>query len=395
VNCDSLIQKRTRNKSIILRHIKENEDAIVQSDLCRMTGLSKMTMASIIKELKKEKLIRETGYGKASTVGGRRPKLIKINKRGVIFIGVALDWDSTLIAALDFNYETIKEYVCEINFALPPDQAIEEIARNIKELLVELDVSREIISGICIGVPGAVSSKEGVCIYSAKFNWVNVPLVGLLAEKCQMPVFIETDVRLRALAENYYNFNEQAQSMFYVNVGTGLGSALIIDGKIYCGSSHMAGEIGHVVVDKNGPECACGNIGCLQMFMSSQGIIAQYDRLPEAKRNFAFDRKNPEESLFDAVKQDNESAKSILATGVSHLSSQLQGVINLTDPEYIVLGGKVIEADRDKLILTALKEDLSSKIFNAVHRKVNILESQLKRKAVLIGASSMLYRTLF
>ncbi len=395
MNCDSLIQKRTRNKSIILRHIKENEDAIVQSDLCRMTGLSKMTVASIIKELKKEKLIRETGYGKASTVGGRRPKLIKINKRGVIFIGVALDWDSTLIAALDFNYEPIKEHVCEINFALPPDQAIEEIARHIKELLLELDVSSKIISGICIGVPGAVNSNEGTCIYSAKFNWVNVPLAGLLAEKCQMPVFIETDVRLRALAENYYNFNEQAQSMFYVNVGTGLGSALIIDGKIYCGSSHMAGEIGHVVVDKNGPECACGNIGCLQMFMSSQGIIAQYDRLPEAEKTFACDRKNPEESLFAAVRQDNESAKSILATGVSHLSSQIQGVINLTDPEYIVLGGKVIEADRDNLILTALKEDLSSKVFNSRHRKVNILESKLKRKAVLIGASSMLYRTLF
>ena len=261
--------------------------------------------------------------------------------------------------------------------------------------MLELDVSSKIISGICIGVPGAVNSNEGICIYSAKFNWVNVPLAGLLAEKCQMPVFIETDVRLRALAENYYNFNEQAQSMFYVNVGTGLGSALIIDGKIYCGSSHMAGEIGHVVVDENGSECACGNIGCLQMFMSSQGIIAQYDRLPEAERNFAFDLKNPEESLFAAVRQDNESAKSILATGVSHLSSQIQGVINLTDPEYIVLGGKVIEADRDNLILTALKEDLSSKVFNAGHRKVNILESQLKRKAVLIGASSMLYRTLF
>ena len=289
MNHDSLLQKRTRNKSIILRHIKNKNDTTLQTELCQMTGLSKMTVASIVNELKKEKLIKISGHGKASSLGGRKPALIEINKKGACFVTASLDWNECVFAISNMDCEIENERSSKIDFSQSSDKAIAEIGKNLNKIIKKSGIGKEKIRGIGVGMPGVIDSKEGICIYSAKFNWSNIPVAELLKKDCGLPVFIETNVCLQALAEYNETLNKKAKTLFYINVGTGIGSAIIIDGQIYAGSNLMAGEIGHVVVDEKGVKCPCGNSGCLQMYFSEQGFIAQFESLPKTEKTFTFE----------------------------------------------------------------------------------------------------------
>jgi glucokinase-like ROK family protein len=266
------------------------------------------------------------------------------------------------------------------------------------EIIKSAGAPLEKIMGLGVGMPGLLDPDKGLVIFSPDFHWENVDLLAPIRQRHKMTIAMENSNRTMALGEKWFGAAQGSDYFICVNLGHGIGSAIIEDGDIYHGSSGSSGEFGHITLERNGPVCDCGNQGCLEVLASgnaiasrareaaTRGLSAEMLRLADGQLDL-IDAK----VVFEAAKLGDSVAKRIVDTAIEYIGIGLASYINLLDPDLVILGGGLVNAG--DALLDGIKSIVRSKQMKHAGRKVRIKIGALGQDASAIGAASLILKS--
>ena len=387
---NQVLMRKINNTSIIKLFLQK--DIITQAEISKKLGISKVTTLAIINELRKKNFIKEIGSGPSTSAGGRKPKLLQLNEKAGYILSIDIDIYSIRIALLSIygNIIFFKEYNLKIN--ANPELFFENLHQKIKSFLTEFKINLQNIFGAGVAFPGVVDRETGICLYSAKFNFSNINIAQILKNKLNIPVFMENDVHLHALAEMQFGAGKGYKNIIYFRISGGLSSALIINADLYQGTSFRSGEIGHNTIKENGILCSCGKRGCLQMYVSEQGL-SEIIKI-KFKEETDFSQISDLISWLFKKAANDKKAKNIIEVAAKTLGIGMANSANTFDPELVLVGGTVINKSND-FFLKTIKESFYKNIFDAKSRNIIFKKSTLGENAGLIGASMLVYRHIY
>jgi len=273
------------------------------------------------------------------------------------------------------------------------EEIIAAILASIEVMLSKPKVTRRKVSGIGVATPGPLNTKTGVIINPPNLpSWRDLPLKKILEKELKIPVELENDANAAAVGEHWIGAGKGADSMIMITLGTGVGGGVIVGGKLWHGASDVAGEIGHTTIDPEGMRCACGNKGCLEVYVSATGIADRMRSVLDQGRSSSVvemldgDRsKLTSELIYLAAEEgDMQSRLTLEETGVL-LGIAVANLINIFNPELVVVGGGVTRAGR--LIFDPMKAEANKRSFQTAADAVKIVPGELGDDAGVVGAA--------
>ncbi len=252
-------------------------------------------------------------------------------------------------------------------------------------------LSNDDIAGVGIGVPGVTTSKGNVII-APNLHWRNVPFKRILEERIRLHVEIDNDASVAAMGEAHLGAGRGRESLFLITLGTGIGGGLVLDGDIHHGASFAAGEIGHMCIDPDGPDCGCGKKGCLEVFSSGPAMVRYVRRrLPNAASTSLPDTESlSPETICLAAKNGDSLAREAVARVARYLGIAIANIINVISPNVIAIGGGISAAGGVLLdpIAAAAREYTLEGMFD----HTRILPAELGNDAGVLGASRLVLK---
>lgn len=254
-----------------------------------------------------------------------------------------------------------------------------------------LDIKKD-IKAIGIGSPGSIDGENGVVIYSNNLNISGAPVVAELKKHIDLPVYMDNDANAAAFGEYVANGNG-AKHFVFITLGTGVGGGVIINGKLYTGFNGIAGELGHITLVHGGKMCTCGNPGCWEAYASVTGLIAQTKEAIEKNPDSLMAKLAEEKgdvsgrTAFEAAKAGDEAAKAVVKQYAEYVASGLLGIINIFQPERIVVGGGI--SREEEYLLAPVREYVNKYQYNKYSKKTEIQTATLFNDAGIVGAALM------
>lgn len=275
-----------------------------------------------------------------------------------------------------------------------PNQYLNNLVDIIQEISNKLHFGKTNIKGICIGIPGSVNTNTGWVGIAPNLGIKNFHLKTRLQKLIPFPIVIENDVNLGALGIKHYGVGVNAKNMIAVFIGTGIGGGIIFNEKIYRGSNFVAGEIGHMIVEKNGPKCGCGNKGCFEAVASRTAIVRNILKdIESGKKSYlskfaARKEKIKSGAIKQAIKSGDKVTITRISEGCETIGTTLAGVSNLLNLDMIVLGGGLVEA-LSGFMLPKIKESFYNVVMKDSAKDLKILASKLGDDAALYGGLAL------
>lgn len=258
------------------------------------------------------------------------------------------------------------------------DNLIQAIIDSINGILIDNNLESADILGIGLGLPGPIDAEKGIVHFFPNIpGWKEVKLKNILERKLRLPVFLDNDANLMSLAEYRLGAAKGSRAAVCVTLGTGVGAGIIIEGSLYRGAKNASGEIGHIPINENGPQCTCGGKACLEAYIGNNRIAEEARRL--------FGRNISLEELSRLAKKHNKLAMRIWLRVSRRLATALAGVVNLLNPDCIVIGGGV--ANAGKILFDSLRKDVSARAMRVQARQLKIYRARLGNDAGVIGAA--------
>ena len=348
---DKKDNKNSLLKKTILRICIESGEQSI-ANLSEQINTSVPTVTKLIGELMDEGFMIE--LGKSGTSGGRRPSIYGLNPEAGYFIGLDIRHSHASIAVTDFkggllSFEDNIPFVLQTN-----EDCLHEIAKNIRSYFLENDLDWNRVLGMGISVAGRVNPKTG---YSNLYSFdPDRPINKILSEDLDIPVVIENDSRAMTYGEFLSGVVKKEKNVLFVNVSWGLGMGMILDGRLYYGTSGYSGEFGHFPLLSNDQICRCGKVGCLETGASGSALVRMITEQLQAGRASSLSslfRDQGKVNLNDIIKaiqeEDILTIETIEKIG-ANLGRGLAGLINVFNPQLVVLGGKMALAG-DYLLL--------------------------------------------
>lgn len=308
---------------------------------------------------------------------------------------------TTFKAALVAEGEILETVSAQAPVDQPQAEAIRVMADLIEKLKAAAERQQRQIQGVGMGIAGLVDYTRGFVITAPNLpTWTQFPLAEQLSQKIAMPVCLDNDVRAMALGELAYGAGRGARHLLCLTVGTGVGSAIILDGKIHRGASLTAGEFGHVtVVPQGGRTCGCGNRGCLETVAGTEGILSLARRLNERGLSPLLAQKLAEADghlsprlIAEAAEAGDQGCLSLWNEVGGWLGLALAGAVNFLNPEKIVIGGGIAQAG--DLLFGPIGRAIRMHAFERPAAAVSLVPAALGAQAGMIGAAVLANRTL-
>jgi glucokinase-like ROK family protein len=382
------------NKIKILNSIRKHGQ-ISRADLVKQTGISAPTVTRVVGNLiHDERLVKDVGIGISS--GGRRPTLVEFAALDNFVIGIDLGTTHIDGVLTNLNAETIAETRVETHAEDGFDAIINRTANIISKLKKNSKVKDKNIFGVGMAVAGLINRVKNVVEFSPDFHWENVDIAKSLKTRCKLPIKFDNVTRVMALGELTYGIGHRASNFVVVNIGYGIGAGIIIDGQPLYGQYGMAGEFGHMIIDKNSIyKCECGNYGCLEALASGRAISFRFRNEIKngsdsiLKKQFAKNHNGLNAKIIaDAARKGDQLSNLIFNEAIDNLGQAIASLINLTSPEVVLIGGGVSQAE--DLILDRLRGYVNSKTLRAKSRKVQIIPVTFGMKAATKGAVALI-----
>ena len=370
-------------KTILRLCIQSGEYSIAA--LSEQINTSVPTVTKLIGELMDEGFMIE--LGKSGTSGGRRPSIYGLNPEAGYFIGLDIRHTHASIAVTDFKGGLVC-FEDNIPFILEIDEAcLHTISKNIRDFFVENDLDWNRVLGMGISVAGRVNPKTG---YSNLYSFdPDRPINKILSEDLDIPVVIENDSRAMTYGEYLSGVVKKEKNVLFVNVSWGLGMGMILDGRLYYGTSGYSGEFGHFPLLDNDQICRCGKVGCLETGASGSALVRmiseqlQSGRASSLSRTFKDQGKVNLNDIFKAVQEEDILTIETIEKIGANLGRGLAGLINVFNPQLVVLGGKVAMAG-DYLLL-AVRSAVKRHAQTIANQDTAIKFSKLRNQAAPIG----------
>lgn len=277
-----------------------------------------------------------------------------------------------------------------------PERVLARIAEAIRKLLSDAGLTLADVRGIGLGIPGLHDTRRGVCLYASNLRWENVPVRDHFAASFGVPVAIENDVRCAALGEQHFGAGRGVGDMVLVALGTGVGGAIILNGRLVRGGFGFAGEIGHQTIDPDGLVCGCGNQGCLEAYAGARGIVyrarAAYGRRPsELIKRLAGDDLSglSPKTLYEAAVAGDATARWLFAETGRYLGIGLSNIVSVLNPSRIVIGGGVARAG--ELLFGPIREEIARRAPAVMSEGLEVVGAALGPEAGVIGASTLVW----
>jgi glucokinase-like ROK family protein len=383
------------NKIKILGLIREY-GTISRAEIVSKSGLSAPTVTRIVNSLiTEEKLVVSIGMG--TSKGGRPPVLLKFNGEENYVIGVDLGATATRGVLSDLNGGFIEE----ISIPTRLDEGFEVIIDDMAEMINKLSASKKKsanskIYGVGIAVAGLVDIKKNIIEYSPVFKWHNVDIVEALGRKVAYPVIFDNVTRLMALGGLRYGKGQKIGNFICVNVGYGIGSGIIVNGHLLMGSGGFAGEFGHITMDKESDiQCNCMKYGCLEALASGKAIaLTAQSRLARGQVSMLNELCGGEiknvstKMVADAANKGDELALNVFKRAMEYIGIGIANLINLFNPELIVIGGGVSMAG--DIFFDNIREVVAKHVMQSTAKEIPILPVAFGENAALMGAFSLI-----
>ena len=309
-------------------------------------------------------------------------------------VGVDLGGTKILSGVFSHSLECIGTAKLSTKSQRGVDKVVERIARSAQDAVDEADLTFKQIAGVGIGAPGAVDFDSGTVIFAPNLEgWKDIPLKKELEKLLGVPVFVENDCNISALGVYVAELKSKPRSMVGIFVGTGIGGGLIIDGELYSGFSHTAGEIGHMVLEVSGPKCGCGNKGCFEALASRTAIFQQIKAgikdgqktlLTEMLGDDLADLRSGD--LRKAIRRGDKFVDRIIESAAEYIGIATANLVNVLNPEVVVLGGGVMEALADEM-MSVIVETAKDYAMPGTLKGVEIIASKLGDNAGITGAA--------
>ena len=372
-------------KTILFLCIEHGEHSI--SALSDAIGASVPTVTKLIGELIDEGFM--TDLGKSGTSGGRRPSIYGLNPEAGYFVGVDIRNTHACIAVTDFKGGLLA-FKDDIPFKIfANEESIHNIASSIREFISKENIEWNKIMGLGVSIPGRVNPVTG---YSNSYSFDdNRPIDRILEEDLGIHVALENDSRAMTYGE-YLGGGLKEKNMLFVNVSWGLGMGIIADGRLYYGTSGFSGEFGHFPLLDNGQMCRCGKLGCLETGASGSALVRMIgNNLAEGRASslapkFKAEGKVNLNDIFEAVRSEDTLAIETVEQIGTNLGKGLAGLINIFNPQLVVIGGKVAVAAGDYLMLP-IRTAIKRHVLNIANQDTSIKLTKLRQKAAPIGAA--------
>ncbi len=271
------------------------------------------------------------------------------------------------------------------------DRIVRMIETAIKETMAETGAKREDFLGVGVGSPGPLDREKGIIITTPNLGWVNFPLRDAIAERVGLPVKIDNDANCATLGEWWMGAAKGGRNVVGVTIGTGIGGGLILEGRLYHGSSDIAGEIGHTTIDVTGRRCKCGNYGCLEAYASGPSIAERArEQLQGDHSSIMYQLVHGELErltaaiVYDAAKKGDETALEVVRETARFLGAGLANLLNVFNPDVVVIAGGVTQAGAT--LFEPLKREVRKRAFAAAVEACRIVPGSLPGNAGVVGA---------
>lgn len=381
----NLPEVRSYNRSLVLQTIRAYAP-ISRIELTELTSLTPTTITSLVDEFIRRGLVKEIGNVKGEI--GRSRTLLSINNDSYYVLGIDLARTSISCGLVDLLGNLLVSKRVSSNLYQHFPITLNTLKDVVHSLFEEIEPRmRKKVIAIGIGSPGPLSPSKGIIISPPNFTgWRDVPLKEIMEEEFDIPTFIENDAKACALGEKWFGSCRDIDNFVYLAIGTGVGAGIIINGEIYRGTGELAGELGHTTVDINGPQCSCGNFGCLEIYTSVGSLI---ERIKKKLINLV--REDPLETLsifYRTAREGNLQAIEILNDYCFWLGVGVVNAINTFSPQAVVLGREAIINGAD-LIIPRVEKLVKERSFSISPEQTKILASNIGKDTGIIGAATI------
>jgi len=383
------------NEIAVLNQIRTHK-SISRAELSQITELSPTAIGTITSNLLDKGYIHEIGIG--SSNGGRKPVLFELKPNSFYSIGIDIDINHISVVLIDITGRIVYE-----NLSVMPDStAFEDVTARIEDvirgILERFPIGLNKLLGIGVSAPGMINSETSEIVFAPNLKWNNVDVKSHLISFLDVPIYVENDAKTSAICENWIGSCVGEKNFICLNIKAGIGSGIFTDGKLYRGVSGSAGEVGHIVVDMNGPRCACGNYGCLEAMASTSTIV---EKVKELARQGAVpslsDIKDVDnigiDQIIKAAIDGDESVKGVLMESAGYIGIAIAYLANIFNPSKVVIGKDFVKYS--DLVIDHIRSVASSRALKQAAANLEIIPSSVGEKASALGAAIIPMQKLF
>ena len=378
----SLRSLRELNRGRVIDALRDRGRAS-RAEIARATGLSRSTVSSIVSDLIDSGLLTEqrdalgVAHGEA---GGRPPVLLSLDPSAGLAVGIDFGHTHLRVAVSDLSHEVLAETRRELDVDHSADQGLDAAAELVDQVLEEGKVDRNGVLGVGMGLPGPInSSTRTVGSSSILPGWVGVDAAAEMGRRLRLPVHVENDANLGALAEYVWGSGKGHSDVIYIKLSSGVGAGLLLGGRLHEGAGGTAGEIGHTPAQQGTAICRCGSRGCLETVASARAIAEQLG----ASRGEPVST----QELLALTADGDPAAARLIAEAGREIGVALAGLCNLINPDCVIVGGDLSAAG--ELITEPVIESIRRYAIASAADQVTVVAGVLGDRAELLGALAL------
>ncbi|KQW45925.1 hypothetical protein ASC77_18590 [Nocardioides sp. Root1257] len=355
-----------------------------RAEIARSTELAFSTVSAAVSTLQSQGLVDEVAVAPSGLTMGRPSMLLSLNRRAGLVGGVEIGKQHLHVVLAGLSHAVISESRRPVQPDLPADEGAALVGATVSDLLEEVGADRSELLGVGLGLPGPIREPNGeVGDSSILPGWVGVGVAELVSAELQVPVMVDNDANLGALAEWMWGAGRGCQDMVFLKVATGIGAGLIVSGSPYRGTGGTAGEIGHTQVNAHGQLCRCGNRGCLETVAGSHALVQAFSETRERTPSL--------EQVIEWALSGDVGSRRVIGDAGRAIGSAMAMFCNVLNPARIVVGGELAAAGT--YLIQPLREVLERNAIASAAADVEVVVGELGDRAVALGAVGLVLRS--
>ncbi|HEY1332417.1 MAG TPA: ROK family transcriptional regulator [Actinomycetota bacterium] len=375
---------RGRNRKRVLTLLRV-QGPLTQAELARLSGLSRSTVSTIVGELQTTdsvSVVEGAGSRRRRRVG-RPGSLVALNPRVGAFLGIDVEHEALTVLLADAAHNVLAEARQTLAREHDAASVMRQIARLVDEMAHETGTDRQRIAGAGVGLAGPINHDTGrIHPSSGAKSWRLVDVPNELSRLLKLPVYLDNDANLGALAEMTWGAGRGATEVAYVKADVGVGAGLVVDGRLYRGGAGVAGEIGHLTIDENGPFCRCGNRGCLERFVGVNALLEQM--------RYRFGEELTFDELLSLAAEGDRVCRRAIADAGRLLGTQIANLCSLFNPSLVIMAGALSRAG--DLLLDPLRAAIARGAVPEAAATATVVAAELGERATSLGAVALAMR---
>ncbi len=370
---------RERNRQRVIVTLRE-QGQVSQAEIARATGLSRTTVSTLVAELKDAGLVAEVDVKAPDLRGGRPAVLLVLQNPSKAVLGIDFGHSHVQVAIADMAHNVLAERSVDLDVDRRAKEALDESVRIAGEVIAEAGIRRGDVIGVGIGIPGPVDRARGTVGSSTILpGWIGQHIAAEMEQRLHLPVEIENDANLGALAELTWGAGRDCSNFAYIKASTGIGAGIVIERRLLVGASGTAGEIGHTTLHESGALCYCGNRGCLETVASGPAIVKLVTQ--SKGENLTLSR-----IIALALAGDLRSRRAISDAG-REIGVAVAGLCNIINPERVIIGGQLSRAG--DLLLEPIRQSIRRCAVLAAAERVEVVPAVFVERAELLGSLAL------